>query len=103
DEIASETILDTPPAADEDNTAEATSDPVAATEEDVPVVDDVPEEPVVEVEVKEHGDVIELSGEAVVDEPIVVETTTDEDDQTDPQASSDDEADADDQKTKDKD
>ncbi len=101
DEIASETILDAPPAADEDNPAEATSAPVAATEEDVPVVDDVPEEPVVEVEVKEHGDVIELSGEAVVDEPIVVETTTDEDDQTDPQASSDD--DADDQKTKDKD
>lgn len=102
DEIASETILDAPPAADENNTAAATSTPSAATEEDVPVVEeDMPENPVIEV--KEHGDVIELSGEAVLDEPIVVEITTDEDEQTDPSASSDDEeSEADDQEPKDK-
>ncbi len=100
DEIASETILDAPPAVDEDNTATATSDPVAATTEDVPVVeDDVPEEPVVEVNV--HDNVIELSGEAVVDEPIVVETT-DEGDRTDAPANGDDESDDNDQEPKDK-
>ena len=102
DEIASETILDNPPAADKDNTTEATSVAGAATEEDGSAVEEVPDEPVVEMEVKEGGDVIELSGEAVLDEPIVVEETTDEDDQTGPQASSDGEADADDQEPKDK-
>ena len=103
DEIASETILDAPPAADEDNTDPATSTVSAATEEDVPVVDeDVPEEPVVEIEVKEHGDVIELSGEAVVDEPVVVETHTVEDDRDDPQANKDNESEEDDQEPKDK-
>ena len=103
DEIASETILDAPPAAAEDTADAETSTASAATGEDVQTVEeDLPENPVVEVEVKEHGEVIELSGEAVLDEPIVVETTDDEDDQNDPQASSDDEADADDQKPKDK-
>ena len=103
DEIASETILDAPPVADEDNIDPATSTASAATEEDVPVVDeDVPEEPVVEIEVKEHGDVIELSGEAVVDEPVVVETHTVEDDQDDPQANKDNESEEDDQEPKDK-
>lgn len=94
DEVASETILDAPPAADKDNTATATSDPAAATEEDLP------EDPIIEV--KEHGDVIELSGEAVLDEPIVVETTTDEDEQIDSATDRDDESDNDDQESKDK-
>ncbi len=102
DEVASETILDAPPAADENNPEVATSTTSAATEEDVPVGEEVPEEPTVEVEVKEGGDVIELSGEAVVDEPVVVETTTDEEDQADPSASNDEETDADDPKPKDK-
>lgn len=103
DEIASETILDAPPAADEDNTDTATSTASAAIEEDVPAVEeDVPEDPVVEVEVKEHGDVVELSGEAVVDEPIVVETTVDEDDEPDSPVDESDKPDADDQEPKDK-
>ena len=101
DEIASETILDAPPAAAEDDPQAVTSEPGVAIEGDEPTVEeDLPENPVVEV--KDHGDVVELSGEAVLDEPIVVETTVDEDDQNDPQANSDDEADADDQEPKDK-
>ncbi len=105
DEVASETILDSPPAADEDSTEVGASSTSAATEEDVPAVADetLPDEPVIEVEVKEGGDVIELSGEAVVDvdEPVVIEETTDETSTDDPAASADEE-DNDDQTPKDK-
>jgi large subunit ribosomal protein L17 len=104
DEAASETILDSPPAADEDNTDVGASTTSAATEEDVPAVaeEPLPEEPVVEVAVKEDGDVIELSGEAVidVDEPVVIEETTDDTATDDPAASADE--DDDDQTPKDK-
>ncbi len=102
EEVASETILDAPPAADEDNTADTTSTAATATQEDVPVVEEVPERPTMEVEVKEGGDVIELSGEAVVDEPVVVETITDEKPSSESPASEDDETDIDNEEPKDK-
>ena len=102
DEIASETILDAPPAANEDDPPAVTSEPGVAIEEDEPTVEeDLPENPVVEV--KDHGDVVELSGEAVIDEPIVVETTTDEESSSDQVANDDDdESDTDKPESKDK-
>jgi large subunit ribosomal protein L17 len=103
DEIASETILDAPPAADENNTDAATSTASAATEEDVPVAEEpVPEEPAVEVEVKEESDVIRLSGEAVLDEPIVVETTSDEESSDAPTSRNDEDDNEDNDEDKDK-